>query len=235
VVCPTETVKSELLSWGVKKPIEAVSNGVDLERFFSYADPKELYLKFHLPPNPLVLYVGRLDRDKNLKVLIEVISKLDKSINAHFVMVGGGDSSKDLQKMATKKNIQNQISFLGEVSHNSPDLPLIYQAASLFVIPAAHETQSKVTMEAMAAGLPIIGANSGALPELVSHNKNGFLFEPKSSDDLARKISEILKNQKLRKKMSKNSLEMITKHNLEKSIEKFKKIYAKLLDNCQKK
>jgi len=230
VICPTETNKKDLLFWGVKKPIEAISNGVDLERFYSWSDLKNLYLKFHLPQNPLVLYLGRIDQDKNLEVLIQAIPRVSKKINAHLVVAGSGNDLAKIKKLTRDLKIDQQISFLGWVDHDSEDLPYLYQAAEVFVIPSPHETQSMVVMEAMAAGLPVVGPDSGALPELIKNGQNGFLFEPADSEDLAFKIIKILEDKDLRSKMKINSLKMISSHQYQESIKKIKRIYNDAVD-----
>lgn len=234
VVCPTQTVKIDLISWGVKIPIEAISNGVDLERFYSYADLKNLYLKYHLPQNPIVLYVGRIDQDKNLEVLIRAIPKINGEINVHFVLVGNGKDIEKIKKLTRNLKIDQQVSFLGWIDHDSEDLTELYQAATVFVISSPHETQSIVVMEAMASGLPILGPASGALPELIKNGQNGFLFKPNDSEDLAKKLLLVFKDENLREKMKKNSLKIISDHQFQESIKKITKIYGKVLADRQR-
>ena len=222
VICPTETVKKELNKWGVKTPIAAISNGVDLERFFDYFDLSEFYDRYHLPPNKKVLYVGRIDKDKNIEVLVRAIPEVIKETNAHFVMVGDGSELSKLKKLAKKLNIDHAISFLGWFEQSSDDYVQVFQSASVFVMPSRIETESIVTMEAMAAGLPVIGANSGALPELIKNNCNGCLFEPGDSENLAKKIIKVLTDADLQQQMSKESLRLIAGHEIEKSFVKLK-------------
>ena len=225
VFCPTETIKKELLSWGVKTPIEAISNGVDLERFFSYSSPSTIRLKYHLPINPIVLYVGRINVDKNIKVLINAMPEVLKETDAHFVLVGGGDDLPKMKRMAQKLGIMREVTFLGPIDYKSQDLPQIYQIASLFAISSPIETQSIVTLEAMASGLPIVAANAGALPELVKNNQNGYLFDPKSSEEMAKKMIKILKNESHSSKMKINSLKSVSKHQIEECFAKITKKY----------
>ena len=230
VLCPTETVKKYLLNWGVNAPIEAISNGVDLDRFFSYSDLTDVKFKYHLPNNPIVLYAGRIDKDKKIEVLINAIPLVAESFpKAHFVIAGQGDLDTPMKKLAEKLEVQKYITWVGWIDKDSSDLEMIYQAASVFAIPSEIETQSIVTLEAMAAGLPIVGANSGALPELIISGKNGFLFDCGESADLAKKIVIILKNEKVRKSMSKQSLEFVVDHEISKSYEKTQRIYSQIL------
>ncbi|MCX6808046.1 MAG: glycosyltransferase [Candidatus Berkelbacteria bacterium] len=231
VICPTETVKTHLLEWGVTTPIVAISNGVDLARFFSFSSLTKIRSKYRLPTKSLVLYLGRIDKDKNMEVLIRSIPIVIKSSNAKFVIAGSGDELENLKKLAAELDVLKRIIWTGRIERDSSNLEQLYQAASVFVIPSKIETQSIVTMEAMAAGLPVVGANGGALPELICDSENGFLFDPESESDLAKKLLIILKNDKLRQQMSKSSLEKIAGHELGLSLEKTLKIYDQVIKN----
>jgi len=229
IICPTETVKKELVAWGVNRPISAVSNGIDLDRFFEYFDLSEFFDKYHLPPNKKVLYVGRLDKDKNVDVLIDCIPGVLQKTNAHFVIVGDGSELDKFKKTVEKMGIGHAVSFLGWIDNKSEDYLQVFESASVFVITSKIETQSIVTMEAMAAGLPVIGADAGALPELIKSNCNGHLFCPDNSEDLAKKINKVLSDSKLQKKMSAESLRLITSHEIKKSFYKINEIYDKVI------
>lgn len=229
VTCPTETVKKDLLTWGVKTEVTPISNGVDLDKFFVHSNLADLKRKYHLPPNPKVLYMGRVDKDKRIEVLISAIPYVLQLSDAHFIIAGMGDEVDKMKKLAQKLNIERQISWIGWIDKDSLDFQQIYQSASLFVIPSPIETQSIVTMEAMAAGLPVVGANAGALPELIGDGENGYLFEPDDSRDLADKISKILKNKSLAQKMRARSLEKIAAHEISKNFAEVLKIYEKLV------
>lgn len=230
IFCPTETVKNELMKWKIIKPIQAISNGVDLGRFFSYSSPSTIRLKYHLPMNPLVLCVGRINIDKNIETIILSIPHVVKKVNAHFLFVGSGDDLPKIKKLSEKLKIERNVTFLGSIDHSSEDLPQIYQIASVFAIASSIETQSIVTLEAMASGLPIVAANGGALPELVKDGVNGFLFPPKNERIIAEKIIDILIDEKLSSKMRKNSLLMVSEHQIE---DCFSKIEAKYEEICR--
>ena len=230
VLCPSETVRKDLLGWGVKVPVEAVSNGVDLDRFFSYSDLALTKVKYHLPNNPLVLYAGRIDKDKKVEVLINAIPEVITNFpSAHFVIAGDGDLADSMKKLAEKLEVGKYITWVGWVERDCADLEMIFQASALFAIPSDIETQSIATLEAMASGLPVVGANGGALPELIKPGENGYLFEPGNDADLAEKIVVILKDDKLRKKMGERSLQLIVKHEINESYEKIKSIYSQIL------
>lgn len=229
VICPTKTVKKQLDSWGVKVPILAISNGIDIDRFYSHSAPEEIYLHYHLPHNPLVLYAGRIDKDKSLDVLIKAIPAVVKKVSAHFVICGMGDELPRIKKLVEKLGVSHALSYVGQLNRESGELEKIYQIATLFAIPSAIETQSLVTMEAMAAGKPIVAAAAGALPELVKDGSNGYLFPVGNSLKLASAIVKILTDSQLRQKMAEKSLEIISQHQIGDSFKKIVDLYEKVV------
>ncbi|HOX41664.1 MAG TPA: glycosyltransferase [bacterium] len=225
VVCPTVTVKKELSRWGVKRPIVAISNGLDLERFYTHYNTSETLLKYHLPRNKKVLYVGRIDKDKKIDVLVRAIPHVLAKINVHFVFVGSGGELLKMKKLSRTLGIDHAVSWVGWVDNKSEDFLQLYQSASVFAIPSTIETQSIVTMEAMASGLPVVGPRSGAIPELIKDGENGFLFIPNDSLDLALKIVTILRDKELEDAMGSKSLFYITAHRVSASLSKIVKVY----------
>jgi glycosyltransferase involved in cell wall biosynthesis len=89
-------------------------------------------------------------------------------------------------------------------------------------------------MEAMACGLPIVAANSGALPELVKNNKNGFLIPPYNISAFAHAIIKLTKNPQKRADFAKNSLQFIKKHNRSNTFQTLQNIYSHLIQNNTK-
>jgi glycosyltransferase involved in cell wall biosynthesis len=106
-------------------------------------------------------------------------------------------------------------------------LPSLYNAAAVFVIAGTAELQCIVAMEAMASGLPILGARAVALPELIHHTKNGYLFEPGDYLTLADYITVLLQDRELRKRMGVESLRIIAEHDSNNTLEAFEDLYRK--------
>lgn len=228
VLCPTETVKRNLEAMGVVAPVEAISNGVAVERFYSYEPPQAIRLKYHLPRNPLVLYVGRIDKDKSLEVLLRAVPRVVEATDAHFVLVGDGTVMNKLKSMVERQKLSKFVSFLGPIEHDSDSLPAIYQASSVLLIPSAVETQSIVTLEAMASGLPVVAAGAGALPELVRDGVNGLLFQPEDAEEAAKQTVRILQDPPLARQMREASLKTVAAHRIEESFRRIKKVYEEV-------
>src|SRR5205823_1625613 len=100
-------------------------------------------------------------------------------------------------------------------------------------MPGIAELQSLVTMEAMATGLPVVGADAVALPHLIHDNENGFLFTPGDEKDLAKKLLRLIQDKELRLRMGKKSLEIIKEHDIDNVIIHVENVYKQVIENYQ--
>jgi glycosyltransferase involved in cell wall biosynthesis len=123
-------------------------------------------------------------------------------------------------------NLEDRISFLGYV--RDADLLALRRASDFFVIPSEADLQSLATMEAMACGLPVIAANAYALPELVHHEENGFLFKRGDSEEMAHYMDVLANDAELRARMGAESLKIIAKHDRTQVLDQWEEIYHRL-------
>lgn len=233
VVTPTETIAKQVRSWGVKTPVIAKSNGIFFDNFnqkFSKEKIEQFKLRFQLPENPLVLYTGRIDADKSIDVLINAIPLVLKEANAHFVLAGSGDLIGKMEDLAQELNIRNSITFIGRLDNTKEEFVLLYKSASVFTTPSTIETQSLVTLEAMASGLPVVAADANALPELVKDGLNGILFKPGDPKEMARGIVSILKHKKTAIRMGRESVEIASLHEMSKAFGSILNLYHEIID-----
>lgn len=226
ITSPTKTANSFIEPW-IGRELPAVSNGVDLKRFNPANDPNPARAAYTLPDKPILLFVGRLDREKNIDVVLRGLKEALQEVDIHFVVAGHGADGKKLQKLAQTLGVQDHVTFTGFV----PDelLPSMYAAADCFVNAGIAELQCIAAMEAMATGLPVLAANAVALPELVHNGKNGYVFEPGNAHDVARRIVEIFKDGAKRANMGEHSLEIIAEHDISKTLESFEDFYRQAL------
>ena len=223
---PTQTGAEMYKSRGLKTEVTPISNGVNTEMFNPNNDGEYLRKKIHLPKKDIVLYTGRINQEKNLDVLVKAIPNVLKHIDTHFLFVGSGGLKQQIMKMTEDLKISNNTTFIDFLDW--ADYPNIYSLADLFIMPAEAELQSIVTMEAIASGLPVVVVNKGAVPELASSG-NGFLFEPRNSEQLATHIVKILSDKKLKKTMSAKSLELIKKHSMRTIGSQYENVYQNVL------
>lgn len=209
-------------------PIEAVSNGIDLS-VFSPAEPSQkLYVKYGIPTErPILLYVGRLDTEKHLSVLVQAAAKVMQKTDVHLLIVGHGNERDKLAELARGLGIEHRLTFTGKVSNE--DLPLVYRMGTVFCMPSPAELQSIVTLEAMASGLPVVAVHAGALDELCQDGKNGYLFKYDDDVMMAAAINKILGQPALREKMAEKSLDIAKTHDINHTLDRFEAIYKKLL------
>ncbi|MCL1839388.1 glycosyltransferase [Candidatus Saccharibacteria bacterium] len=227
---PTEIAVHDLVPNRQKlhTPVEALSNGIDLSRFSAGQPKSSIYAKYKLPKTPFALYVGRIDPEKSLHVLIESFAKtLNQLPAAKLVIVGDGSDKQHLEDLSRELEISKSVIFTGKIIGN--DLPEVYRAARLFAITSTTETQSIVLMEALASGLPAVAVRAGAIPELVKNNQNGFLCKPSDTSALARGIAKLLSDDRLQKKMSAASLKIISTHNIDYTLNRMEQIYTKVI------
>jgi glycosyltransferase involved in cell wall biosynthesis len=232
VTAPTETGAQILTKIGLKKPISSISNGIDLEIFNNKNNSDYLRKKYHLPNKPTLMYLGRLDKEKYVDFLLKAFAIATKKIDAHFVTAGFGAEEANLKKLVTDLGIEKSVTFTGFVPDK--DKPNLYRVADCFLIAGTVELQSIATMEAMASGLPIIAVNAMALPHLVKHGKNGFLFQEGQTESVAKHIVSIFSDKELRNKMSEESLKIIEEHDINKIIKKYESLYQKAIDTENK-
>lgn len=218
---PSNTVKKYLQAHGVAVPITAISNGIDLNRFIP--GKKKSKLDNHIPR---VLYFGRIDKDKSLEALIYASKFI--TIPCEFIFAGEGKERKKLSHLAASAKVRSDIifSFPGYIPDDQI-LPL-YRKAILFVMPSCVETQSIVTLQALACGLPVVAVRAGALPELVKHNKNGILVAPNEPSQMAKAIETLLKNRKLSEQFGIESRNIAQSHNIHHTFNNYEKLYTNM-------
>lgn len=222
VIAPSETIK-KLLNRKYIKNVAVVPNGVDLKRFRPYSQTKTKTLRRKLLKGNkyMVMYVGRISKEKNIDTMIKAASLLrDKDIS--FVIVGAGPYMDKIKNMVKRSKLESKVEFVGKVNRM---LPLYYNSADVVCLPSTFETQGIVSLEAMACGKPVVGADYLALKELIHNGKNGEKFVPKDYKDCAKKIEKVINNIRSYKGMRQTAAD----YSIERSTDKLLDIYNKLI------
>ena len=208
---------AELLEDAAKvSGVLAISCGIDASRFANNTPTDN--------SNPVALFLGRLDDEKKIDVLLKAVAKLTEHPRLRVELVGDGGERQRLGALAEQLGIQDRVHFLGHVSDQ--ELPGIYERCTVFVMPSIAELQSIATMEAMASGRPVIGADAMALPHLVHDGDNGYLFPPGDVDRLADRLRRVLTaDQAELARLSENSLHLIRSHDIERTLKIFEDLY----------
>lgn len=188
---------NEILPDAVERTTVAPA-GIDLDRFHPIATEAERQATarfFSLPDScPLLLSVRRLVPRMGLTDLIEATDQLSQGgANAHLALAGEGESREALQSQVEKAGLEKRVTFLGRVEEE--DLPRLYQAASIFILPTrALEGFGMATAEALASGLPIVATDVGATREVLEGCHGALLVPPGDPLSLARALSSLLDN-----------------------------------------
>ena len=219
-------------SQGLRIPVFPVSCGIDLTRF--HPDPsvdRVLYRqRYGLDPQrKLFLFVGRVDGEKRLDVLLHAMSRLQRD-DIQLAIAGYGAALDELQRLSEALNLGERVRFIGFVP--ADDLPPLLNSVDVFTMPSEAELLSLATLEAMACGRPVLLANAVALPELAVNHVNGYLFKPGDPIDLARRM-ELLADQSDRwPEMGKASLERARLHSLEYAVRQYEMLYETIFANA---
>ena len=161
------------------KPV-TIRNGVEMSAFKPACPPKT--------GEPLRLVcVGRLIKRKGQDRLIAAMAELKaRGIDARLELVGTGDEEAAYKRLVQKRGVQDCVAFAGYVPREQ--ISRHYSNAHVFVLPSDNEGMSVSTLEAMAAGLPLVVSRTGGTDELVDEGVNGFTFEP---DDVTGLVAAI--------------------------------------------
>jgi len=242
VTAPTVTALRLLRSSGLRVPSQAVSNGVDLERFSPGAGDDALRSRYALPTGrPVIVSVGRLSAEKRADVLIAAMSRLagqagldDRDGSGDrggsgapvLALAGTGPDDARLRSLARHHGVADRVRFLGFVPDD--DLPGLYRIADVFAIASQAELQSLATMAAMASGLPVVAVDAGALAELVRAGENGFLARPGRAGEVADCLGLLCRDPGLRARMAKASARIIGDHDRHRLLARWESIYRAL-------
>lgn len=214
---------------GLKKPLFAVSCGIDLNRF--YPNPSvnrtAILKKYGCDPHKTtILFVGRIDKEKKIDVILQALALLRRT-DLQMIVTGQGAVAEDLKALTCKLHLEHQVYFTGYIP--SEELPSLLNSVDFFTMPSEAELLSIASLEAMACGRPLLLANAVALPELVDNGVNGYLFEPGNPQDAARCINQLADHPERWPEMGAASLQKARAHSLENVIRKYEHIYELLL------
>jgi glycosyltransferase involved in cell wall biosynthesis len=225
VMAPSHFFAGYLKGIGVKTSVNVISNGIDTNIY----KPKRLDLKTRekygfLKSDIVFFFLGRLDKDKNPETLIKALPYTPNNIK--LLIVGRGTETKYLHELSLKLKVNKKIVWANYVT--DVEMQNLYASVDAFCIMSPYEGQSIVTLQAVAAGLPVIAAKAGALPELVDNGRNGYLIDTYNHKDLAEKMVKLAKDVNLRKKFGRQSRKISLSHERNKVFLKLTEIYENI-------
>jgi len=225
IMTPSYFFAGYLKRLGIKRPINVISNGVEVAKFHPASVNTAFRKKYAIPEKSvLFFYLGRIDGDKNVETLVKAMPLTDNHVR--LLIVGRGKKDESIRSLAQKLKVSSKITRIEYITNE--EMPGVYLATDVFSIMSPYEGQSIVTLQAAATGLPIIGANAGALPELIHDGENGFLVGTHDYRELAVKMNKLAGSQALRKSFGEESRKISLEHDKPKVLHKLEIIFDKL-------
>ena len=199
--------------------------GIDRSRF-ARQDERAHRLRQLFGPGPLVLFVGVLRYYKGLSYLLDAMP----DISARFLIVGDGPMAGELRAQVESLGLRDKVRFAGRV--DDEDLPLYYQAADLFILPACERSEAfgLVQVEAMSSGLPVVSTELGTGTSYVNqHDVSGLVVPPRDARALAQAINTILLNHPLRERLSQGAFQRSAMFDVGRMLEAMAATYAEVM------
>lgn len=230
LIVPTDAIAVQLQRHAVALPA-VISSAVD-PRFSPHAtSPQEeaaVRRKYGLDPAlPIILYVGRIDADKQVDLIVRAALRLVQSNQAQLLIVGDGTRRQAIRQLSDYLGIGHLIRFTGYVSVTE-ELPAIYRAAFVFVTVSAIETQCLTALEALTSGVPVVTVKTDVMRELVQDGVNGFLISPQDVDALAERLSHLLQDSRRARAMGEAAQEIAACYSVPRMLVMHERLYRSL-------
>ncbi|MFQ5615804.1 MAG: glycosyltransferase [Anaerolineales bacterium] len=195
IIAPTESMREILMSeYGLLERVTAVPTGIDL-RPYQDTDREVVRALRGWGDEKVLVSVGRLALEKNWTTLLDAGARVMQTHkNLRIVLIGDGPARGSLQKYVRELGIAERVTFAGKLPFD--DIPYYLKAADIFGFASVTETQGLATMEALAAGLPVVAVNATGTRDVVEHGREGLLTE-NDSTALSAALQQILEDENL--------------------------------------
>ena len=218
---------------GVACPVEVIPNGVDLDIFgarYTLSEIKAIRSNLGVKDEYVVITTSRLVYKNGIDVLIEAIAEFKKRRpNIKCLIIGDGPEYKKLKAKSEKLKVDGNVLFLGQVLHK--DLPLYLKISDVFVRPSRSEGLGNSFLEAMAAGVPVVGTPVGGIIDFLRDEETGLYMAVDDYRDLSDKISRVIGDPDLRKKVVCNASALVKENYSWDRVSKlFRNIFNKLIN-----
>lgn len=233
LIVPTKKAK-ELFKekYKVKRDVHVIPSGIDATRFYlENIDVKQVdQIKKEIGIKPrdfVVLYVGRIAKEKNIGFLINNFKKVLKLIpKAKFVIVGDGPDIKDLIELTNKNKLNKSVTFVGKVPWK--DVPKYYALCNVFVTASTSETQGLTVIEAMGASKPVVAIKDESFELVITDKKDSLLFNDEK--EFINCIYKLYKDRDFYDRISKEARKTASKYSPLAYAKSVLKVYEKVVN-----
>lgn len=211
--------------------VQVIPCGVDLKRFVPQNKQQARQALDLKQQRPMLLFVGRLDPFKGPDLLLRAASLMQEK--AQIVIVGGkltGDKDlQQLRELAADLKISQRVKFLG--ARVQQELPMIYSAADVTVLPSYHESFGLAAVESLACGTPVVATRAGGLTTVVQHGETGYLV-PRGPGFFAERLDTLLQNPDLLAQMQSKARASVLKFNWSTVASQMYDVYQELVSEA---
>lgn len=178
-IAPSVKTKRMLEGYGIKRSIHVIPTGLNLERFHplqtSIDIVKQLRQRHHVQDEKLVIFVGRIAKEKSIDVVIDGFAlAYQNNPQTRLWIIGAGPIEQELKDKVKKLELEDVITFVGKVA--AIDIPQYYHAADAFVSASLTETQGMTFIEALSSGTIVFARPDDVLTDLIEEGNNGYYF-----------------------------------------------------------
>jgi len=210
--------------------IKVIPMGVDTKAFHPEVPPV-FRKRLGLDSEPLILAVARLHRSKGLTHLLNAMRKIADGVReARLAVVGRGPEEQALKSQVNRLGLQSNVSIITEhITHG--EMPGVYASCDVFVMPSIYEPFGSAAVEALATGKPIVATQVGGLRDIVVDEQTGFHVSPGDSNTLSERLTLLLRDHGLRKRMGEEARRRAVKvYDWSIVAEQYEALYSKLLE-----
>lgn len=239
IIAPTERISAVVADYGVSKDVKIIPTGIPDDKtkgsiIRQYQMSMQLYKKFpHLKGKKLLLFAGRIVKEKNLSFLFDVLREVQKSNKKTVLLfVGSGPYLEELKEMAQEQGLSSSVAFTGYIP--SDDMVYFYKMASVFVFPSKTETQGLVTVEAMLSGLPVVAIGEMGTLDVMKGDNGGFMVKD-DVHEFSEKVCQLLKNGQLKKEKVQEAVKWGQQWKISNLTPEILKAYDKAIQICRDK
>ncbi len=225
VTTVSQSLKDDTLGhFKIKKEIEVIPNFIGTQ---DYAIEVDEGLKKRYSPNgeKIISHVSNFRKVKRIPDIIDAFALMLKSISGKLLLVGDGPLRHKAEEMCKEHGICDHVYFLGKLKSAKEVLAI----SDLFMLPSESESFGLAALEAMAAGVPVISTNTGGVPEVVEHNKEGFLSQVGDVTDMANNAIKLLSDAEMHDSFKKNALLKAKRYELKEIVPLYLDLYNRTL------
>jgi glycosyltransferase involved in cell wall biosynthesis len=209
-----QAISKFLANWGKEMGFKGepvvIPNGVNIPHFshkISDDERRALRSQFGFADGDTVLVTAsRLVLKNGTDDIIKALSGMPDSFR--ILVIGDGEDRQMLETLVTDLNLQSRVVFLGQKSH--AELPALIQSADIFIRPSLSEGLGNSFLEAMSAGLPIIGTPVGGIPDFLVDGETGVFCQPRNPESIANAARRIQEEPGLREKLIRQGAELVS-------------------------